>query len=109
MPTIKNINNLVINQVENQEVYEYMQANGLVNDDELYLVEGESTAVLFVEQILSDSQKTQARVNIDALGTPDIVSDEEFFMWLVDADIVMPVTSASGEIYVSNSNELYIL
>lgn len=68
-----------------------------------------SNSVLFIEQILSDSQKAQARTNIDALGTPDIVSDEEFFMWLVDADIVMPVTSASGEIYVSNSNELYIL
>lgn len=38
MPTEKNIPNLVINKVESQEVYDYMVANNLVNDDELYFV-----------------------------------------------------------------------
>ena len=40
MSTEKNLNNLVINKVESQEVYDYMKANSLINEDELYLVEG---------------------------------------------------------------------
>ena len=42
MSTEKNLNNLVINKVESQEVYNYMKANALINEDELYLVEGEN-------------------------------------------------------------------
>lgn len=42
MSTEKNLNNLVINKVESQEVYNYMKANSLINEDELYLVEGEN-------------------------------------------------------------------
>ena len=40
MSTEKNLNNLVINKVESQDVYDYMKANSLINADELYLVEG---------------------------------------------------------------------
>ena len=40
MSTEKNLNNLVINKVESQEVYNYMKANSLINEDELYLVKG---------------------------------------------------------------------
>ena len=39
MATEKNLNNLVINKVESQTVYDYMKANNLINDDELYLVQ----------------------------------------------------------------------
>ena len=42
MSTEKNLNNLVINKVESQEVYNYMKANSLINADELYLVEGDN-------------------------------------------------------------------
>lgn len=38
MSTSKNISNLIINKVESQAVYDYMKATGLVNEDELYLV-----------------------------------------------------------------------
>ena len=34
MATEKNISNLVINKVENQEVYDYMVTNNLINEDE---------------------------------------------------------------------------
>lgn len=68
-----------------------------------------SDSVLFVEQILSDSQKTQARINIDALGASDIVSDEEFLAWLFEAKVVEPLMTASGKIYASNNNEIYVL
>ena len=44
MATEKNISNLVINKVENQEVYDYMVTNNLINEDELYFVQGESAS-----------------------------------------------------------------
>ena len=44
MATEKNISNLVINKVENQEVYDYMVANNLINEDELYFVQGEDAS-----------------------------------------------------------------
>lgn len=40
MATEKNLSNLVINEVESQEVYDYMKANGLINADELYFIRG---------------------------------------------------------------------
>lgn len=42
MATTKEITNFVINKVESQAVYDYMAENNLINDDELYLVQGES-------------------------------------------------------------------
>lgn len=45
MPTEKMISNLIINKVENKEVYKAMVAAGQVNDDEIYLVEGEEASV----------------------------------------------------------------
>lgn len=36
----KKIDNLIINKVENQETYEKMKTQGLINNDELYLVGG---------------------------------------------------------------------
>lgn len=38
-----------------------------------------------------------------------IVSDEEFFLWLVEAQIIDPATSVNGEIYTSKNNEVYVL
>lgn len=45
MPTEKNLASLVINEVESTAVYEEMKRQGLLNDDELYLVtDPENTA-----------------------------------------------------------------
>ena len=59
MPTSKNITNLVINKVESQEVYDSMKANGLVNEDELYVVLGEdkidASSITDLDTYLSDS------------------------------------------------------
>lgn len=38
-----NLQNLVINKVENQEVYDALNTNGAINDNELYLVGGDSS------------------------------------------------------------------
>lgn len=75
MTTEMNIKNLIINKVESQEVFDYMIVNSLVNENELYLVQGEDYSVLYTEQSLTEEQKTQARENIGALGAnsiPDI-------------------------------------
>lgn len=44
MPTEKNVTNLIINKVESQEVYDYMVTNNLINDDELYFVQGSDSS-----------------------------------------------------------------
>lgn len=58
MPTSKNITNLVINKVESQAVYDSMKANGLVNEDELYVVLGEdkidASSITGMDTYLSD-------------------------------------------------------
>lgn len=43
MATSKDISNLVINKVESQQVYDYMVQNNLINEDELYLIQGDET------------------------------------------------------------------
>ena len=40
MATEKNLNNLIINKVESQAVYDYMKTNSLINADELYFISG---------------------------------------------------------------------
>lgn len=42
MATEKNIPNLIINKVENQDVFDYLVDEGLVNENELYLIPGEA-------------------------------------------------------------------
>ena len=42
MATEKNIPNLTINKVENQDVFDYLVTEGLVNENELYLIPGEA-------------------------------------------------------------------
>lgn len=37
------------------------------------------------------------------------VTDEQIFSWLNEEDIVAPVASASGALYTTNKNEIYIL
>ena len=36
MPEVKKLDELIINEVKNKEVFNYMKNNGLVNEDELY-------------------------------------------------------------------------
>ncbi len=45
MATEKNIPNLIINKVENQDVFDYLVSDGLVNENELYLIPGEAGGV----------------------------------------------------------------
>ena len=53
MPTEKGLFNLIINKVESKEVYNYMVANNLVNEDEMYLVQGDDEAQIIVDSALN--------------------------------------------------------
>lgn len=37
------------------------------------------------------------------------VTDEQFLSWLSEENVVTPTASASGEIYTTNKNEIYVL
>lgn len=37
------------------------------------------------------------------------VTEEQILSWLTNENIVTPTTSASGAIYTTNNNEIYIL
>ena len=57
MPTTKDLNNLVINKIESQEVYDYMVQNNLINDDELYLIQGEEQVDIEIDSALSETSE----------------------------------------------------
>jgi hypothetical protein len=40
---------------------------------------------------------------------PQELPEKEFLVWLNEAKVVEPVASASGEIYTTNNNEIYVL
>lgn len=51
---------------------------------------------------------TIARV-ADIENKPQELPEKEFLVWLNEAKVVEPVASASGEIYTTNNNEIYVL
>lgn len=60
MPTEKELTNLVINKIENPEVFKYMQNNSLINADELYLVGGDDDVATQTENgLMSAEDKTK--------------------------------------------------
>lgn len=62
MPTTKTVSNLVINQVESQEIYDYMVANDLISADELYMVQGEAEDYVTTDELndaISQASKVQ--------------------------------------------------
>lgn len=69
--TSKNLESLIIHKIESQELYDYLIAKGEITDDDICLVGGESTAVLYTAQELTDEQKAQVLENIGALSISD--------------------------------------
>lgn len=64
MATEKNIPNLTINKVENQNVFDYLANHGLVNENELYLIPGENGGVQDVMAYNSSSQEYTSVVDL---------------------------------------------
>lgn len=64
---------------------------------------------------LLDIEMSKVTGLLDALDgkanadTISVVSDEEFLMWLVAAQLIEPASSVNGEIYTSKNNEVYVL
>ena len=63
MATEKNIPNLIINKVENQDVFDYLVNDGLVNENELYLIPGENGGIQDVMVYDAGDQKYRSVVS----------------------------------------------
>lgn len=63
----QNLNNFVINKLSSQSVYDYLLANNQINDNELYLIEGNSTldSTAIQALIAAEMQKISLGVNLD--------------------------------------------
>ena len=72
MPTEKNLSNLIINKVESKEVYNYMVANNLVNEDEMYLVQGDDEAQIIVDSALSATSENPVQNKVIATAINDL-------------------------------------
>lgn len=62
MATEKNIPNLIINKVENQDVFDYLVSDGQVNENELYLIPGEAGGG--VQDVMVYSSNDQEYVSV---------------------------------------------
>lgn len=74
MPTSKKITDFVINKVPTKAIFNKMKEQGLINDDEIYLVEeddSDNKYVSYESQSLTATQMEQARNNIRAIGKDD--------------------------------------
>lgn len=76
MPTTTDLNQLIINTVESQEVYDYLKTNGLINEDEIYLVAGDSSYVLPIASADSlGGVKIGSGLSVEADGTVSLSGD----------------------------------
>lgn len=72
MATEQTLNTLIINKVDSKETFNKMKAQGLVNENELYLTPEDvagtdlSNVVKTTSQELTNDEKQQARTNIGA-------------------------------------------
>ena len=68
-------------------------------------------AVFAKKEDLKQSDWNQSDSNeLDYIkNKPQVISDDAFLEWLNEEDIVSPVATASGDLYVTNNNEIYIL
>ena len=75
MPTNKHLTDLIINKVESQAVYDYMVENNLINDDELYLVEGKEVPATFY--VIPGTTTIQEIVDAHTAGTLCLVAKQD--------------------------------
>ena len=105
----KKINNLVINKVENQQTYEKMKTQGLINNDELYLVGG-GTEVTSVNGQTGDVNLTAEDVNALSKDTKipsktsDLTNDSGYLTTLpVATSNVLGGVKSGGDFTVNSS------
>lgn len=103
MSTEKTLDSLVLNRVKSQEVFDSMMAQGLIKDDELYLIEGESGYTLPpASATLLGGIKVGSNIHVTTDGTisiPDGTTTTKGVVMLVhsvsSADTTKAATAAS--------------
>ena len=133
MAISKNINNLVINKVENEQVYEYMVQNNLINDDELYLIQDVDDEIKIDSSLSSTSENPVQnkiiteeieRINSkiedtnisftgeysDIKNAPDILDDGSSSLQVVDPDgnIIMSINSGGCTTTSLEANDIIL-
>lgn len=105
----KKINNLVINKVENQQTYEKMKTQGLINNDELYLVGG-GAEVTSVNGQTGDVNLTAEDINALSKDTKipsktsDLTNDSGYLTTLpVATSSVLGGVKSGGDFTVNSS------
>lgn len=112
MPTSKTLDNFVINKLESYEVYEYLSENNLINEDEIYLVEGEgrtvSNAHLFLASGTVDAGITSATIGDGIIDTGLTLADLQaykYFYYKIRLDDSTPYIGLRiGSTVVSRAN-----
>ena len=91
MPTTTDLKQLVINTVESQEVYDYLKINGLINEDEIYLVAGEVSYTLPIASADSlGGVKVGSGLSVEADGTISFSGD-------IDCGLFTDTTTNRGD------------
>ena len=116
----KKINNLIINKVENQQTYEKMKTQGLINNDELYLVGGGGAEVTSVkgdkETVFRTGDVNLTASNIGALAedapvikyTEQTLNDDQKTQARTNIGAGAPASfteDKNGNIVVNNADE----
>ena len=95
--------------------FDYADADGNLQRKQINAKDAETLTGLSLDEIKAYVQ-VQADFNQTDETKPDYIKnkpqelpEEELLAWLDEANIVEPIASPSGEIYVNNNNEIYIL
>lgn len=111
MPSEKKINNLVINEIESFDVYNYMKDNGLLNRSEVYTLYPEAIKNYIESEMVNKADKTyvdekivdlvnSAPETLDTLGELATAFEE-------NSDIVEILNQAITEKYSSSNPPPY--
>lgn len=90
MPTTTDLKQLVINTVESQEVYDYLKTNGLINEDEIYLVAGSSYILPIASADSLGGVKVGSGLSVEADGTISFSGD-------IDCGLFTDTTTNRGD------------
>lgn len=122
MATEKNLNNLIINKVENQAVYDYMKINNLINADELYFISGaddnatetESGLMSAEDKIKLDGIQEGAEINQNAfsnvaIGSTTISADSktDTLTLVAGSNVTITPDSTNDKIIIAATDTTY--
>lgn len=91
---------------------DYADAEGNLHRKQINAKEAESLTGYSIATLLnsSDAEIPTSKAVLDELDKRIVIAtDEQILAWLKEENVVEPVASATGEIYITNNNEIYIL